>query len=155
MSFQVENRDLALLETAYEIGKFLIECNKEYESRHLEYFCRVPFPNRCQTKTGLVLEEYYGSPTQIHTPLGSWRILSANNDNKVTDAIKKRLGLELFQEGEQTDFGFDGPYWTITKWKEMTFEKPVYREESEYIPDNTVVKIWDEFAANHEGLSKE
>lgn len=166
MSLPVGNNplDLALLETTYQIGRFIQSfvtedfkdgSGKPY-SDYSGHFRVGPNPFYNQTKQGLFLEEYYGMPSKIHTPYGNWSILGCGSGDweKVIEAIKEPLGLVLIQARKQTTLGEVGPYWAITKWKELKIDMPVLRERLEYIPYDKVKEVWKAFADGREGVSK-
>ncbi len=150
--------DLSLLETSYQIGRFIqsqfTENSRDGSGKPwaaLDAFRDGPKEHRYQTREGLVLEGYYGSPSYIHTPYGRWSILGSNSGNGkiIFDAIREPLGLKLIKDGEQVNSQIHmGPFWAITKWKYVEISPPVYREESEYIPSDKVREIWKEFAKN-------
>lgn len=157
------SHDLSLLKTAYQIGRSIHTHVRNNSSDHneepwSEYMDRFnwgldPFFN--QTKAGLILEVYNGMPSIIHTPFGQWQILGSGSGNvdKVMEAIKEPLGLKLIQglklikKGKYTRFVRIGPFYAITKWDGKKIVKLINRKKSEFIPLDTVVKIWKNFAS--------
>tara|TARA_B100000575_G_scaffold294519_2_gene311038 strand:+ start:2302 stop:2787 length:486 start_codon:yes stop_codon:yes gene_type:complete len=91
-----------------------------------------PDPYRGQTEKGLILEEYYGMPYYIHTPIGSWSILgSGTGDYKeLMNTLKKDLSLVLFKEVVNNNWGIIGPYWKITKFNGFNFPNPEWKTKS-------------------------
>ena len=154
--------DLFLLEAAYQIGKyiqsFVTEDPKERSDKpwsdYSEYFPAGPNPYCNQTKTGLVLEEYYGKPARIHTPYGQWSILGNGRGDfsKVVQVIQGPLRLKLIRQGEQTPLGYFGPYWAITRWDGRQIEAPTYRTREKCIPYEKARAIWERFAIRHEEI---
>jgi hypothetical protein len=157
-------RDLSLLEATYQIGRFIQSHVTENSSdgsgkpwsNYSRYFRDGLNYLDNQTREGLVLEEYYETPSYIHTPFGRWSILGNTHGNwkKVFDAISEPLGLKLIEEGKyEAGLVNFGPYWAITKWKDLEISWPIYRERSEYIPFAKVQEIWKEFAKNKKELT--
>jgi len=77
------------------------------------------------TKQGLILEMYYGNPSYIRTPYGTitgWWSFVTNGphyEDKLMENLKDDLGLILVKNGIQTQYGYCGPYYSITKFKDL------------------------------------
>ena len=135
--------DLDRFQTAYEIGRYILSFPTDL-SHHLLQFGKGPSGFH-QTRKGLILEEYCGTPSLLITPYGIWSVLGSGMDfpwKTVMEIIEERLGLKLLVKGEQFQ------YWVITRWKGKEIEKvedPIYRtfEEAQLVP---VKKIWRQFA---------
>lgn len=135
--------DLDRFQTAYEIGRYILSFATDL-SHHLVYFGQGP-SGRVQTKKGLILEEYCGTPSLLITPYGVWPVLGSGIVSPwqtVMETIKEPLGLKLLAKGEEFQ------HWAITKWKGKEIEKvekSIYRtfKEVQQVP---VKKIWRHFA---------
>ena len=151
--------DFALLEKAYQIGRYIhtnvTTCSDDNEkpwSNYKSYFNDGPNYFYNQTETGLVLELSYMAPTAIHTPYGRWMILGSTSGDfsKVIEAITTPLGLTLLQKEKVTPMGQTGPLYAITAWKNEALEKPIYRKHAEYVPNHSVIYIWERFRSSHQ-----
>ena len=94
---------VVLLEVTYQIGHFiheLIESDNKVKIFFEGYFLGGPNPRSSQTSSGLLLEEYYGRPSKIHTPCRSWHVLESGvgDFRMIVEKLKNPLGLELFKE---------------------------------------------------------
>lgn len=150
------------LETAYQIGKYIQsfgtddvndQSGKPWSNYRSQFKCG-PNPYFYQTKKGLILQTSGGKPDNIHTPYGMWRILSskAGDWEKVFEAIKEPLGLELFQGEKIFKETSTSALWIITKWEGKQIEMPEYKKTEEYIPYEKVKEIWNSFIAEHKDL---
>lgn len=75
-----------------------------------------PNPYYHITLDGLTLVEYYGGPSQVGTPLGGWMLSGGGCCSEHwREEATSRLGLVLLVPGVQSDHGYDGPIWAITK----------------------------------------
>lgn len=148
-----QSHDFALLEAAYQIGKFIQSVAEDPNegsgnpSASNPEFCDGPSPSYNQTQEGLILEEYFGIPLKMHTPYGQWTILkrAGGNWRKVMEAIKAPLGLEVFMGKSDYELG---PYWAITKWQELKMHSPVYRDPFEYLSHTQVKAVWQAWVAS-------
>lgn len=157
MSSSIGSKPYDLLETAYQVGKYIHSKVNTTADKNKNRIIKKGFqsgPNSffSQTKKGLVLETYYYMPFHIHTPYGSWQILGNGSGDfkKVFDAVKEPLGLVLL-ESKQKNVG--GPFFAITKWKGKTIEMPEYKTANEYTSYNKAKKVWDLFKVKHSELA--
>ena len=162
MTSQLELSSYDDLEIAYQIGRFIqSHVNDKHENQkgrpfsdYSALFNHGPRPFFNQTKKGLVLEGYYGIPSQIHTPYGCWSILgngygTPEEWGKVFEAIKEPLGLVPLQESFSCD---EEPRWAITKWKDKEIEQPEYKKPDERFSRAKVRLVWEAFITLHPEL---
>ena len=78
-----------------------------------------------QCDNGLILQYYYGFPSEIITPYGNLRISGTvfrenYESSKIVDKrISELLSLSLYNEKIENDFGSHGPWYRITSYKGM------------------------------------
>lgn len=139
------------LRTAYQMAKYI---HQLVDSRPGAMKCSWkghfrdgPNPFQNQMKQGFILEEYYGTPNKIYTPLGYWTVLGGGSGDysEVMNNLKETLGLKVIREGEQTLVGYYGPYYEITKWEGMPLPEAKQKEKDEYIPYEKAKEIFEEF----------
>lgn len=104
-----------------------------------------PNPYQGLTSQGIILQEYYGMPSYIHTPIGRWSILGSGSGNykELIDQLKEDLSLVLLRKECNTELGIIGPYWKITKWNNISLPKPDWRSESVTYEDSK--RIYGDF----------
>lgn len=82
----IPNTPEDMLKVAYQIGRYiqsLVTSKAETEDSDKPYnlfegfFLGGPNPYHDQTRSGLMLEAYYGMPSRIHTPCGGWKVLGS------------------------------------------------------------------------------
>ena len=141
------------LKNAYNISRYIhniVKKNDEVQQFSLKHFKDGPNPFYNQMKSGLILEEYYGTPSKIYTSIGYWNILGSTcSENlgfeKVMDILKNDLGLILLKKGDQTKKGYFGPYWKITKFDNNNLPETIEKDKTEYIDCANCKKIWSNF----------
>lgn len=109
--------DTALMLAARDIRKWLLD-----ETTLIPRLNESPNHYYGHTMDGLVLIEYYGTPSKIGTPYGEWSLSGGGCDNKEEqwrEAAKQKLGLVLLQDeyydNNEMSGGTVGPVWGITK----------------------------------------
>jgi hypothetical protein len=155
-----ERQSAATFETAYHIARYIRSTISASGGSFSDIDLQGP-PNDfwIQTKKGLVIEEEWGIPSIIHTPLGVWQILYCTSGNfrnfsKIFEVIKKHLNLQPIN-GPCAYGGsmLGGPrLWAVMKWNDQELEEPIYRRRSpdrNFLPKNVVDNIWKEFCKRH------
>ncbi len=116
-----------------------------------EHFVGGINPYFNQTKCGLYLEEYYGLPSVIYTPIGKWTIIGVGDGvskllmEHLMEHLKETLGLELDAEGKQEIWGHFGPVWRITKWENRKLPEAFMKKGTEYIEYERAKEIYAQF----------
>ena len=112
---------------AIKIAEFIIELmqsnNVDSIYPTLQEFGVNPFYNQISEESSLVIEEYYGLPHKVYTPLGYIRLTSGytfinNEDQKAVEttiykALKDKFNFTLYEEAEYTSLGIIGGWYTI------------------------------------------
>lgn len=133
------------LEIAIQISIYIqILINSPF---YLSYFSKAnlnPFSN--QTTKGLLLEECFGLPKKIWTPLGSLLINNRNkHPRKIMDILKQSLGLKLISYDKDILSHETVSLWEITRWNEKTLPPYEPKKYHEYIPFNQVMATCNSF----------
>jgi len=144
------------LQIAYEIAIYLqnIQVDDAFARTIYKDFDEGPIANSNQTSQGLILEVWDQLPYRIITKYGTWQIL----DNSYTKDywlekfpyIIKHLGLEFLEKTGKNKYEYKF-YYAITKWINTKLEKPKLKKEN-FLPCNTVQKVWNLFAIAHKDL---
>lgn len=107
--------------------------------------------NPYYNQTGLYLEECYGLPSMIYTPIGKWTIIGGGGGvskllmEHLMEHLKETLGLELVAEGKQKIWGHCGPFWRITKWENRKLPEAFMKKGTEYIGYERAKEIYAQF----------
>lgn len=108
-----------------------------------------PYYNQIEGNGAIALKTYHGSPSSLHTPLGTYEISSGSFSSDVgvmtavMEKLKEELGLvEIVPE--RRDFtGEDGPVYRITRDLEgKELPKVIYLESGNYIDYNVAKYLW-------------
>lgn len=112
---------------AIKIAEFIIELmqsnNVDSIYPTLQDFHVNPFYHQITEESSLVIEEYYGLPNKVYTPLGYISLTSNytfinNEDQKavqttISKALKDEFNFTLYEEAEYTSLGIIGGWYTI------------------------------------------
>lgn len=112
---------------AIEIAEFIIETMQSNNVHSiyptLQDFSVNPFYNQISEESSLVIEEYYGLPNKVYTPLGYICLTSNytyidNEDQEAVEttiykALKDKFNFTLYKEAANTSLGIIGGWYTI------------------------------------------
>ena len=149
----MNSKDFENLKDAYDVGMYIRDAIKKSSNVTIfneGHFQDGPNPFYNQMDEGLILEEYYGIPSKIYTNLGEWNITgsgaSSNNGWKeIIQILKENLGLKLLKNGYQSNFGYNGPWWVITKINGKKLPVARKKHKNFYIEYKECKKIWENF----------
>jgi len=144
------------LNNAYNAARIihsLIDNSSNVTQFGFEHFKDGPNPFYEQMDTGLILEEYYETPSKIYTSIGYWNILGSTSSQnqgfkKIMNKLKDILGLKLIKEGYQTRNGYFGAWWEITKINDTILPISKKKEKSKYIEYSECKNIWSKFKSD-------
>lgn len=106
-----------------------------------------PFYN--QTRSGLFLEEYYGSPSKLWTPWGYWQFGGGGGGigsalSKARENVMARLGYTVYKELENNNMGSFGPVYAITSFDGEELPNPVaLSSKKEFMAYEDADKYWN------------
>ena len=111
---------------AIEIAEFIIETMQSNNVHSiypaLQNFSVNLFYNQISEESSLVIEEYYGLPHKVYTPLGYISLTSGYTSvgkdeetvvAKIYKALKEKFNFTLYEKAEYTSFGVIGGWYTI------------------------------------------
>jgi hypothetical protein len=110
-----------------------------------------------QTSQGLYLEYYYGHPSSIWTPWGTWHFVGSCGwpsgvtwDRLLQPAFDERVGLTMFRPEKVTDMGHFGPTYAVGAVEDIRLPEPALRlEHKDFIPYAEVKEIWQVLTERH------
>ena len=141
------------LNNAYNAAKIihsLIDKSPNVTQHGFEHFRDGPNPFYEQMDMGLILEEYYGTPSKIYTTIGYWNILGSTSSQnqgfkEIMNELKNNLGLKLIKDGYETRNRYFGAWWEITKINDTILPISKKKEKSKYIEYSECKNIWSKF----------
>ena len=104
-----------------------------------------PYLYQLEDGSPLVVEDYYGVPNKIYTPVGyipinldynSWDKLHIRKQELFFEILEE-LDITQFQEPIKSDYGYLGG------WRKQGNGKPVYRERDTYVEYNAAMSVYN------------
>lgn len=111
-------------------------------------------PFYSQTESGLFLEYYYRSPSQVWTPWGYWKFVwdvsySGDPWPKILDRVLSRLGATMYSPERNESYGTVGPVYAIHKVDKMQLPEPKVRERQNYLDREVAKKAWHKMSLRY------
>lgn len=137
---EVNDENIALLKAIYRIQALVAEYAKKYNTDLAAATAKAqeedpkawlgwptdlaatrdygdsPNPYYNQTKSGLFIEFYYGSPQKLWTPWGEfhvWRCMSGGSEKAFRDYLTEAFGAQVYKELYRSEAGEHGPYLSL------------------------------------------
>ena len=147
---------------AIKLTEDIIEIMKTYNVHsiypELQNLSVNPFYNQISEESALVVEEYYGLPSKVYTPLGYISICSGYTlinsketgktqreiENEIHTVLENKLNLRLYAAPKTTIMGIVGGWYTIGNVDDF-----LYHKQFEYREANELFAKWlDEYISN-------
>ena len=114
-----------------------------------------PFYN--QTQSGLFLEFYYGSPSDLWTPWGKWSFTGGgmhigDAQQKLVEAVLGKLDTTLHQPKISNRMGVIGPIYAVHGVEGIQLPEPIVRSHNAYLPYEDAKKAWETFTKQYNQL---
>jgi hypothetical protein len=105
-----------------------------------------------QTESGLFLELYYGKPSKIWTPWGSWRCWGSGEEEwgNVMSQFLQRLGAVEHQPLSRTHAGEFGPVYAITSVDGVPLPRATERAHGQYMAYEDAKAAWQSMLKDYE-----
>lgn len=104
-----------------------------------------------QTADGIYLEMYYGKPSKLWTPWGTYHFAGSGSGrwDALLPKILDRLGASVHSEEVQNHMGCFGPVYALHKVDDVPLPEPMPRAKADYVSYGESKAAWQDCAEQY------